>query len=438
VGTGQLNQIRVYNRKLSYSGDWVLFGYPFLVTFNEGYTNGQITQLINSKLRDYVQSKELKYSIFISYYEGVDHGKSLPKDDGIFKEGDKVIFALNWEPEVVDLVSKAKDNIIQHNSLKHQFDDEELIVPLCTCFDLFTGEEVLRESNSWFCSTCKQSVTSKKQLSLTQLPEILVLHLKRFQYTTIYRDKITSTVDFPLNDLDMGPYLGQDKPALYDLYAISNHIGGMSGGHYTAYTLNKNDKNWYKFDDSKCSAIDASQVVSPDAYLLFYRLRGISQNEWPEYIIDDDEEEEKSKNPQKETEKIHKDSENFGVSSSTNTPQASEYKNSKFSPDWRNDNYPMEDRMEGHDREFGYDADYDERRLPPLPVVPETGHHRRNHGGPDFAGNYDGEGGERNPLAQSGYICTICNNRLQGLEELQVHLLTTHYDDPNARSMFDL
>jgi len=98
----------------------------------------------------------------------------------------------------------------------------------------------------------------------------------------------------------------------------------------------------------------------------------------------------------------------------------------------------------GHDREFGYDADYDDRHhhpLPPLPVVPpETGHHRRNnHGGPDFAGNYvDGEREERNPLARSGYVCALCNDRLQGLEELQVHLLTTHFDDPNARSMLDL
>jgi len=244
-------------------------------------------------------------------------------------------------------------------------------------------------------------------------------------------------VDFPLTDMDLGPYLGQDKPAIYDLYAISNHIGGMSGGHYTAYALNKNDKNWYKFDDSKCSPIDASQVVSPDAYLLFYRLRGNSQNEWPEYIVDDDEEEEKSKNLQKETEKMQKESENLS-SSSISTPQA-DFKNSNFSspPDWRHD-YPMEDRMEGHDREFGYEADYDDRRLPPLPVVPETGHHRRNHGGPDFAGNFDGEGGERNPLAQSGYICAICNERLHNFEELQIHLLTTHHDDPNARSMFDL
>ena len=27
----------------------------------------------------------------------------------------------------------------------------------------------------------------------------------------------------------------QDKAPLYDLYAVSNHFGGVGGGHYTAY-----------------------------------------------------------------------------------------------------------------------------------------------------------------------------------------------------------
>jgi ubiquitin C-terminal hydrolase len=30
---------------------------------------------------------------------------------------------------------------------------------------------------------------------------------------------------------------------IYDLYAISNHYGGLGGGHYTAYA--KNSSKWY-------------------------------------------------------------------------------------------------------------------------------------------------------------------------------------------------
>lgn len=31
-----------------------------------------------------------------------------------------------------------------------------------------------------------------------------------------------------------GAGTGNALPPIYDLYAVSNHIGGMGGGHYTA------------------------------------------------------------------------------------------------------------------------------------------------------------------------------------------------------------
>ena len=71
-------------------------------------------------------------------------------------------------------------------------------------------------------------------------------------------------VDFPITDLDLTEYViegrdtiemyeknkekqgtgkDDDNPPklLYDLYAISNHHGGMGGGHYTAYVKNADD-----------------------------------------------------------------------------------------------------------------------------------------------------------------------------------------------------
>lgn len=30
----------------------------------------------------------------------------------------------------------------------------------------------------------------------------------------------------------------EQKKLIYDLYAVSNHFGGMGGGHYTAYAKN--------------------------------------------------------------------------------------------------------------------------------------------------------------------------------------------------------
>jgi ubiquitin C-terminal hydrolase len=42
---------------------------------------------------------------------------------------------------------------------------------------------------------------------------------------------------------------------VYDLYAVSNHSGGLSAGHYTAYAINDVNGKWYNFDDSYTSEV---------------------------------------------------------------------------------------------------------------------------------------------------------------------------------------
>lgn len=69
------------------------------------------------------------------------------------------------------------------------------------------------------------------------LPEVLVFHLKRFSYSRYSKNKLDSFVTFPIHNLDLSKYvMSKDgKPYIYELYAISNHYGGLGGGHYTAY-----------------------------------------------------------------------------------------------------------------------------------------------------------------------------------------------------------
>jgi len=50
----------------------------------------------------------------------------------------------------------------------------------------------------------------------------------------------------------------------------------MGGGHYTAMAVNKDDAKWYNFDDNFVKVVeDEEGLVSPAAYLLFYKLRGV-------------------------------------------------------------------------------------------------------------------------------------------------------------------
>jgi ubiquitin carboxyl-terminal hydrolase 4/11/15 len=57
------------------------------------------------------------------------------------------------------------------------------------------------------------------------------------------------------------------------LYAVSNHFGSLSGGHYTAFAKNPVYKKWFSFDDSDVARSDESEVVTKAAYVLFYRRR---------------------------------------------------------------------------------------------------------------------------------------------------------------------
>ena len=155
-------------------------------------------------------------------------------------------------------------------------------VTLDDCVEAFLQPERLDASDSWYCSECKTHVRAEKKLDLWRLPEVLVVHLKRFSYNRYSRDKLDTVVDFPLEGLDLSQVvLGSGNSStstseqnVYDLYAVSNHYGGLGGGHYTAYCKMPDDGQWHTFDDSSVSDMDPEEVKSTAAYVLFYRRRG--------------------------------------------------------------------------------------------------------------------------------------------------------------------
>ncbi|KAJ3411208.1 ubiquitin carboxyl-terminal hydrolase [Chytridiales sp. JEL 0842] len=84
-----------------------------------------------------------------------------------------------------------------------------------------------------------------------------------------------------LDNLNMHPTAAghespEDERYIYDLFAVSNHFGGMGSGHYTAYVKNPLDGEWYDFDDSLVTPMKEEDVMSRAAYLLFYQRRHAS------------------------------------------------------------------------------------------------------------------------------------------------------------------
>uniref|UniRef100_A0A8C7WLT3 Ubiquitin carboxyl-terminal hydrolase n=1 Tax=Oryzias sinensis TaxID=183150 RepID=A0A8C7WLT3_9TELE len=140
------------------------------------------------------------------------------------------------------------------------------------CLRLFSKEEKLTDNNKVFCRHCKAHRDSTKKLEIWKVPPILLVHLKRFSYEGRWKQKLQTSVDFPLDNLDLTQYVIGPKQTLkrYYLYGVSNHYGGLDGGHYTAYCKNATKQRWYKFDDHEVSEISTSSVKSSAAYILFY------------------------------------------------------------------------------------------------------------------------------------------------------------------------
>lgn len=145
------------------------------------------------------------------------------------------------------------------------------------CMKAYTQQELLDESDSYYCAQCKTHRAVSKKISLYRLPEVLVVHLKRFSYSTFSRDKVTTPIKFPTNGLDVAAYCAQDAvldgSTLYDLTGVVHHMGSLNGGHYTAECVNADTNDWYDFNDSSVSPIKKPQLCSSSAYILFFRRR---------------------------------------------------------------------------------------------------------------------------------------------------------------------
>lgn len=142
------------------------------------------------------------------------------------------------------------------------------------CLSTFSLPETLHKNNLWYCPTCKTHVQASKKLELYKVPPILVMHLKRFKCYGTLREKLTIPVEFPIKDLDLSVHvINEEKPPLYDLYAVSNHFGALAGGHYTATVFDENSEKWYNCNDSEIMETrDLSEVAS---YVLFYKSRNL-------------------------------------------------------------------------------------------------------------------------------------------------------------------
>jgi ubiquitin carboxyl-terminal hydrolase 6/32 len=174
-------------------------------------------------------------------------------------------------------------------------------------------------------------------MSLWRLPPVVIIQLKRFQFTQHMRRKLRDFVVFPVEGLDLSRIMTADegvKPErevndespiaeenteedskendeenpsdekqsengddtmseesagsplnsqdngrtemLYDLYGVVHHQGALSGGHYVASLKSELDGQWRLFNDAQVYEIHNRDVVDSSAYILFYIRRDVA------------------------------------------------------------------------------------------------------------------------------------------------------------------
>lgn len=163
------------------------------------------------------------------------------------------------------------------------------------------------------CDKCGRTGKAMKESRLSAIPPILTLHLKRFRYGssaigalsggrraakaggvsfsgssgvdlmgyggTSGLAKIEGHIRFE-QVVDIRPFLTDEvkerhpRPMFCRLFAVVVHSGKKShSGHYIAYvSSNVSKKEWWKMDDARVTRATMQEVMSAEAYMLFYRV----------------------------------------------------------------------------------------------------------------------------------------------------------------------
>jgi ubiquitin C-terminal hydrolase len=228
---------------------------------------------------------------------------------------DEVAEAAKSDPDLradldaaLSLEQKAKDPEEKAAAVTEDDSPPLYAVPLTKCMDALMREEAISLEDHWVCERCGVPREGSRLSAIWRLPDLVMVQLKRFQYLeNQHKQKVRALVDFPLKGLDFSKWMGHRDEAgsVYDLYAVANHVGGLTRGHYTAYCRYDTDfpesaalfqaseensgvqcsELWFRFDDEKVSEIAAGDVVTDAAYVLFYKRRTLSPHNVLSYAL---------------------------------------------------------------------------------------------------------------------------------------------------------
>ncbi|CAI9097565.1 OLC1v1034027C1 [Oldenlandia corymbosa var. corymbosa] len=258
--------------------------HPFIQPEKEGYhgklnhTNGDVTTMLNG---DGHASTEMKSEAaggneFQFYYGGGFSSENFCiRMDGSILSSTGLQVLVSWPEKIVEGDYKSFQSSVLPQVRRRDFysSKPQEFIPLYKCLDAFLTDESLGPEDMWYCPSCGRHQQACKKLDLWRLPEILVIHLKRFSCSQNSKGKIETLVDFPIEGFDLSDHMDYKNSKVshcYSLYAVSNHYGSMGMGHYTSYVRLGGNK-WYEFNDIGVTRVGSDKIKTASAYVLFYR-----------------------------------------------------------------------------------------------------------------------------------------------------------------------
>lgn len=174
------------------------------------------------------------------------------------------------------ILSVIKCNSCEHNNLSYEPSNLLCLpipntnnVTIYDCLDHYFGKDIFDDKNKWKCDKCNNTELNYKESRLINAPPILIIVIKRFQYTNFGWNKQDQLVNFP-EILDISAYVigKNENKNSYKLKAVGNHNGNLRGGHYYAFC--KEDDEWFNYNDESITKINPNNIITNSAYTLFY------------------------------------------------------------------------------------------------------------------------------------------------------------------------
>ena len=279
--------ILIYHQRLIYM-NYELFGIPVLLSIGNWYS---LKELRNTLENLCIHLTSLTKTIGFFKYTILKRDLSCALCNQSTCKGCEIprtFEYLDTLPPGIIIIITWESYVLYKPRIKEIEEMED--IDIYTCLEEFTKEETI-EFN---CKKCGNNQSTSKT-DICRLPDVLIIHLKRFRFEGSSPLKINNKVEFPLIGLDLSSLLMENKKIyeltqsnskdnnLYDLFAVVNHSGNVYGGHYTCSCLGdiQGEKKWLYYDDDHVYELQGNaqqEIVSSKAYILLYKKQRFSSS----------------------------------------------------------------------------------------------------------------------------------------------------------------